>query len=313
MRIYAPDYYGKFKCVAARCRHNCCIGWEIDIDKSTYKQYSAVGGDFGSRLKDGIIIENGSAHFVLEDGERCPFLNSNNLCDIIINLGEDSLCEICAAHPRYRNFFDSREEVGLGLCCETAAELILTRAEKTKLVAVDDKAEDETESAEEDMFFKLRERILGILQNRELSIDDRIEGLFENFGIDLPDKSLGEWAEVFLGLERLDDEWTNKLNKLSDKEFVDCKMKDGKIAAALEQLLVYFVLRHLSDGIYDGRLYEQAAFAVLSMRIICAVGVYAVSADERLDVPFLIEAARMYSLEIEYSDENIERLLECLS
>ena len=85
------------------------------------------------------------------------------------------------------------------------------------------------------------------------------------------------------------------------------------LAAALEQLLVYFVLRHLSDGIYDGRLYERAAFAVLSMRIICAVGVYAVSADERLDVPFLIEAARMYSLEIEYSDENIEGLLECLS
>lgn len=147
MRIYAPDYYRKFKCVAARCRHNCCIGWEIDIDKSTYKKYSAVGGDFGSRLKDGIIIEDGSAHFVLADGERCPFLNSNNLCDIIINLGEDFLCEICAAHPRYRNFFDSREEVGLGLCCETAAELILTRAEKTKLVAVGDKAEDETESA----------------------------------------------------------------------------------------------------------------------------------------------------------------------
>lgn len=313
MRIYAPDYYRKFKCVAARCRHNCCIGWEIDIDKSTYKKYSAVGDDFGSRLKDGIIIEDGSAHFALADGERCPFLNSNNLCDIIINLGEDSLCEICAAHPRYRNFFDSREEVGLGLCCETAAELIFTRAEKTKLVAVGDKAEDETESAEEDMFFKLRESILKILQNRELSIDDRIEGLFENFGIDLPDKSLGEWAEVFLGLERLDEEWTNKLNKLHGREFIGCKMKDGRIAAALEQLLVYFVLRHLSDGIYDGRLYERAAFAVLSMRIICAVGVYAVSADERLDVPSLIEAARMYSLEIEYSDENIEGLLECLS
>lgn len=311
MRIYAPDYYREFKCVAARCRHNCCIGWEIDIDESTYKKYSEVGGDFGNRLKDGILIKDGSAHFILADGERCPFLNSNNLCDIIINLGEDSLCEICAAHPRYRNFFDSREEVGLGLCCETAAELILTRVEKTKLVAIS--GEVKTESAEEDMFFKLRERILEILQNRELSIDDRVEGLFENFGIDLPDKSLREWAEVFLGLERLDEEWTNKLDKLSGREFVDCKAKKGKIAAALEQLLVYFVLRYLSDGIYDGRLYERAAFAVLSMRIICAVGVYAVSADEKLDVPSLIEAARMYSLEIEYSDENIERLLECLS
>ena len=30
-----PDYYPLFHCIADRCRHNCCIGWEIDIDSRT--------------------------------------------------------------------------------------------------------------------------------------------------------------------------------------------------------------------------------------------------------------------------------------
>ena len=32
MRIIAPDYYREFHCIADKCRHSCCIGWEIDID-----------------------------------------------------------------------------------------------------------------------------------------------------------------------------------------------------------------------------------------------------------------------------------------
>ena len=90
-------------------------------------------------------------------------------------------------------------------------------------------------------------------------------------------------------------------------------MSEGAAANALEQILVYFILRHLSDGIYDGRLYERAAFAMLSLRIICAVCVYSISEDTEVSVDGLIETARLYSLEIEYSDENIEKLLESLA
>ena len=43
--VYAePDFYGKFKCTAEKCRHSCCIGWEIDIDddKSIVKAVKSV-------------------------------------------------------------------------------------------------------------------------------------------------------------------------------------------------------------------------------------------------------------------------------
>ena len=40
MIAITPDYYNKFKCIANRCRHSCCIGWEIDIDDSTLQKYN---------------------------------------------------------------------------------------------------------------------------------------------------------------------------------------------------------------------------------------------------------------------------------
>ena len=36
-----PNYYDKFKCIADRCKHSCCIGWEIDIDDDTMELLEA--------------------------------------------------------------------------------------------------------------------------------------------------------------------------------------------------------------------------------------------------------------------------------
>ena len=66
MNIFAPTYYSKFKCIADKCSHNCCVGWEIDIDEDTLLKYNSVGGSFGKRLKDNITFDDGTAHFVLD-------------------------------------------------------------------------------------------------------------------------------------------------------------------------------------------------------------------------------------------------------
>ncbi len=93
MFVY-PSYYQKFACIAGRCRHSCCIGWEIDVDEDTYDAYQSVTGEIGERLRASLSDED-TFHFILGEGERCPFLNRDNLCDLILSLGEDSLCEIC--------------------------------------------------------------------------------------------------------------------------------------------------------------------------------------------------------------------------
>jgi lysine-N-methylase len=35
MKLRAPKYYLDFACIADRCKHSCCIGWEIDVDADT--------------------------------------------------------------------------------------------------------------------------------------------------------------------------------------------------------------------------------------------------------------------------------------
>ena len=108
MKLMAPDYYGRFRCIADRCRHSCCIGWEIDIDPDTREKYRHIPGAFGKRLNEGIEDAPEGAHFRLSQDERCPMLNQNGLCDLITTIGEQNLCQICADHPRFRNFFSER-------------------------------------------------------------------------------------------------------------------------------------------------------------------------------------------------------------
>ena len=60
MESFVPDYYSKFRCTAERCEHNCCIGWEIDIDEDSLSGYRQVKGEMGERLRDerDDVIEN---------------------------------------------------------------------------------------------------------------------------------------------------------------------------------------------------------------------------------------------------------------
>ena len=82
MITYVPSYYRTFKCIAGACRHSCCIGWEIDIDPDTLSRYMSIAGQFGDRLRRG--IKDGS--FALDADERCPFLNSRGLYNIILTM-----------------------------------------------------------------------------------------------------------------------------------------------------------------------------------------------------------------------------------
>ncbi len=308
MKVYAPDYYGSFECIKDKCLHNCCIGWEIDIDEETNDYYSSVGGEFGQRLAKSIANEPDGAHFVLGEGERCPFLNEQNLCDIITNLGEDALCQICADHPRFRNFFDSRTEIGLGLCCEAAARLILTNGKKLTLIKITDDDSDEMMTDEETEFFALRDEVFEILGDRSESVQSRMTRLMTKYGISL-DTGVCEWVVFYRSLERLDDAWTDKLDELAKMHdfalLPDADMWEG----AFEALAVYFVYRHLAQGMYDGRIRERIAFACISVYIIRALCLVHSKKYGSVMIDDIAELARMYSSEIEYSEDNLEALL----
>ncbi len=309
MKIVAPDYYKNFKCIADKCHNNCCTGWEIDIDSTTLTKYNELTGSFGELIKKNISISDDSASFKLTDDERCPFLNSSGLCDIILNLGEASICQICTDHPRFRNFYSGLTEIGLGMCCEEAAKLIVTHGDKSAFIVIEGHDTDYTLTDNENALLTLRKDIFDILQNRTHSIDSRVEKLLSVFSISLSVINSNNWIDTFLNLEHMDSNWPLMLQKAKCYEFVHKKALPANIEIAFEQILIYFIYRHLSRGLYDGKFTERIAFSVLSYSIIRNIfeGSGMKSVDE------LIEICRLYSCEIEYSEENVEILLENLS
>lgn len=304
MKSVAPDYYPQFRCIAGTCRHNCCIGWEIDVDEDTLAYYRSLEGELGERLRKSIDFSAEPPHFILAEKERCPFLNERNLCDLILEKGEGALCQICDDHPRFYNDFSDRVEIGVGLSCEAAGELIIGREEKVQLISLD--AEDEALEEDELAVLSLREGLFAIVQDRALSLEERMQKALQHCGAALPSASMAEWAQFYAQLEQLDPAWQVQLEQLQGNAL---QLPDSQWDTAFEHLLHYFIYRHLPGALQDGCVPERVAFAVLSMQMIRAL----CGLKKALQLSDIVEISRMYSAEIEYSDENVDALLDALT
>ena len=284
MEIF-PNYYEKFNCIADKCKHSCCIGWEIDIDDDTMDFYNSLDTELGEKIRAN--IEGDPPHFALKERDRCPFLNGKGLCDIILSCGESALCEICTLHPRFKNFYENYEEVGLGLCCEEAVRVILDTDEKFEIEIPSLATDDERD------FLEIRGTVFDILQDRESSILTRFEELAEMFSLKF-NFSISKLRDKYLSLERLDEKWGEELLKL--KEF-DKSVFD-KYPIYFEQLAVYFVFRHF----YEGDMRENVNFALMSCYVLGAMWSRCADKEKMFDL------VRRYSSEVEYSEENLDMI-----
>ncbi|MBE7030377.1 MAG: hypothetical protein E7409_02985 [Ruminococcaceae bacterium] len=307
--IFVPNYYHHFHCIAQKCKHNCCIGWEIDIDHDTLQYYQSLESEFGARIRQN-ITQGESAHFILKEGEKCPFLNQAGLCEIICTLGEESLCDICNDHPRFRNFYSNFTEMGLGLCCEEAAKIVLDAKKPFALVPFEPNSHiPECDETEKD-FFRIRNDAVSLIQNRNLSIGARFSALSEMFGFKWDDFSLHDLCDLYVSLERLDEKWGLLLKKLQDFPFDTSYFEHTKLQIPFEQLCCYFIFRHLADALWDDGYSQRIKFCLSGCYIIGALCSLHLHQHGCIGVGDIAEYARMYSAEVEYSDENINLLLE---
>ena len=299
MKLYAPNYYPSFRCIADKCRHSCCIGWEIDIDPATREKYRQVPGAFGARLNASIDAGEVSS-FRLGEQERCPMLNANGLCDLITALGEEHLCQICADHPRFRNFFTGRTEIGLGLCCEEAARLILTQESPMTLIPLEDDGDDAPLPEEEVELLALREALIAHMQD-DVPIEDRLNALLAAVDFALPNQ---DWPTIYRNLERLDPLWDSMLDRLPHV----AEAFPRQLEQALTNFTVYLLYRHLPGALEDDDLPGRVAFCVLSAQMLMSL----CAATPDCTLADCLDLARMYSAEIEYSEDNIAALLDAL-
>jgi len=324
MKLTFPYYYKDFSCIASACPDNCCVGWEICIDGETMKKYRHIGGGLGDRLKKDIV--DGS--FVLKNN-RCPFLNEGNLCDIITELSEDALCDICKRHPRFVEQFGDTTEIGFGLSCPECARLILTSPLGTQYLMSTDNAteaevfgfeENDDDPLEIEALSSLRERIFEIIISTEsaesaaeelLDICLFAQNIADNDGIIAVKSKLSEYKfapiekcesdiemsdymEFLSSLEPVDDNWRRLIT--SAKKTCVQKAAD----TLLRKVLLYYVYRYLMLSLFDGDIYSKArlcVFSLISIRLLIAVGL------EKLP-PYRLAA--LYSKQMEYSEECLD-------
>ena len=205
MLLRTPDFYDHFLCIGDSCKDCCCIGWELDIDDDTFEYYKSVPGPFGDRLRgcmsaarkvspdapgdDSLFGDDGgSTMYRLKIDGRCPFLNSKNLCDIVLNLGPQALCQICSEYPRYSFEFDGAVEKSLTISCEEAGRLMFLSDVPIGFVETEaggwmpsDGPEADAYSPENDPdeeIFRtislIRSAAIRILENRRIDLADRI-------------------------------------------------------------------------------------------------------------------------------------------
>ena len=309
MKTVMPDYYSSFRCIADQCHHTCCAGWEIDVDAEALARYGKVQGPLGEKLKANLVLEDDCPHFRLTADERCPFLDSRNLCELYAQLGEASLCQICTDHPRFRNEMNDRTEIGLGLCCEAAGALILGWQQPVRLVSTG--AGDALPDDHVMEVYAIRSRAMDIVQDRTMPVQQRLHLLEKSFGIRFPGWTPQQWAEVLLSLERMDEEWTERLMQLRAAVPAKEHAELAHLETAFEQLTVYFLYRHLPAMQDLDEITAYVGFAILSCRVIrwlCELQ----AEQGGCALNDLIEISRLYSSEIEYCEENTKTLLELL-
>lgn len=377
--IRYPGYYKEFQCIASACSDSCCIGWEIDIDEETWEKYQKVEGDFGNRLRENIqpLQEwNGECHcFTMEENQRCPFLNEKNLCDIILNLGEEYLGQICTDHPRYYDWFLDGKECGIGLCCEEAARLILQKEfsleqiEEEQEVAFDvlgGREEEMTflEQRElEEKLFRMREELFSLIkpkfeiESQEMQEISNANFLFQKMDRlydaayelqeeydtcffleevwedDLEKEEFSNWEQTFwkeeflqrlvdlyLDLEINKEEWSSLLQEVKEKIPDLLQARDSYFKEHLnrlceyERLLMYFIYRHFMSARNDDEVAEKVIFALVSTGMIQLLGVFRwLKKDKkRLEEADQIAICKLYSQEIEYHEENMNKVAGCL-
>ncbi len=303
MKEYFLNYYPYFQCIASECKHTCCAGWEMDIDEQTLNIYKRDNSPFCQSLKTGVNFKKST--FKSGKNGRCAFLNQKNLCDIIINLGQGALCQVCRDHPRFRSFSPDKILMGLGFCCEQATKIILSFKDKILPTLTSDDGNAETLSFIQQSVLEFSNKAICLIQDRTVDVNQRIINLLALCNARIEDGDYSKILKKFFSLERLGKSWTSRLK--SAKKRVIIPHTDANLAHYAEQFLVNNFYRHLFDA-------EDATW-VRAKAIACVFGwwtinnLFEIEKTESSDnLTLIIDIVREYSAEVEYSQKNLDKL-----
>ena len=246
-------------------------------------------------------------------------------------------CRTCRRFPRFEHDYGAVRERGLSLSCPEAARLIMG-AERIAFETHEDASlEVQPNDIDASLYLELwtlRRALIALAQNRGHSIGERMALCLQLAAEAQKRLDAGEAVESLCaayrdagvrreGLEKArrmtaggrDAEliWRDWLDDLSALERLTGQW-GGVLAGAYaargeagpdgeyENLLVYYLYRYFLESVFDGAAYRSVKLAVLSVALIRRLH----RAERDADRARRTELARLYSREIEHSQENLD-------
>jgi lysine-N-methylase len=185
-----------FKCIGSRCIDSCCTGWDISIDKATFEslskdlKFNKTMDQYAYINEDKPIPNINHGILNLNDHNRCPFLDLDDLCKIQKTTDEDSLSNVCALYPRYYNLVDGIYEESLSFACIEATEKLLLgdplelmeieRAPKRNVIMQNVKTEsDDSNTSSIQYLYDFRKLVFRFLKSEHYSFDEKLGMLMD--------------------------------------------------------------------------------------------------------------------------------------
>lgn len=310
MKIYTPQYYHSFRCIAAACPDSCCKDWAVDVDPDAAACYRALPGQLGDRLRAVLQDTDDGTCMQIENG-RCPMWRDDGLCRIQAALGHDALCEVCRTFPRLRHDYGTFVELGLELSCPEAARLILTAPAQMHWELSSDEGETDYDADAMEILLHSRQTTLQLLADESLTVPEALAVLLLwahetqavlDGGQQIPfcvsqaledarhyatGGNLPQLLDFFRSLEILTPAWAERLSS----------PKPGPWIGQFRALARYFVMRWWLQAVADYDLISRAKLTVTACLVVHALG-----GD-------MIQTAQQFSKEIENDPDNIARIL----
>lgn len=286
-----PTFYHTFQCKANQCHHTCCQKWTIDVDEETAKLYQTLPTPLGEDLRKFMTVDDEGYYFMFSDKQpTCPLLREDGLCRVVLELGEDSLCDTCHMHPRFYKYIEDLELCGVGLSCEESVEKLLATEGDQLLFTIED---DDSEFTAEDR--PVLENIFDLLA---LGINPAICQFTLNHSIHY----CQELVTVYKKTEPIDEEWKKQLAHLeamlsstTASTTMDLLKADTIDVSALNKVYQYILYRQI-DMLAEYSLESLVQYAFNATVFI------ALLTHQFGNLP---EQIRRWSEQIEYDEDNV--------
>lgn len=237
---YIPDIYEKFHCLADRCPNSCCKGWVLPVDDETYERYKNLTGFYGRHVRSHIKKHptHPDMRVIKRQFGRCPFWNSDKVCQFQANGTPELMPLVCRTYPRETVEYYKEARSTFVLSCPAVAKLFIAHPGRRTFLPATTKVEVfwKIENEDEKMFSFLKleeEKLLDFFWNR-------------------PEDMSSLWQAMYAYIYRKHDFIIR--DKLSESDGVELtldKKKQGEYALLYRPTYSFFKIETIDHMVLD--------------------------------------------------------------